>query len=193
MHILLSIYLNSRIALILYVIYNNLKATQRVHIAHASSVRFLLIDIMASWEASFRKGVIAFRTSKYEKALEMFDEVLSWPILFIFNFINDEWPQAIANGGELYNVYDSRAAALEKLGKIKPALRDSRRVIELAPEMRHVGCLREKTRHDSLNITRDILVLHVFSWSWKNILWPWTWSAWHWNASLHNTPFVGRN
>ncbi|KAF8527067.1 hypothetical protein JB92DRAFT_3139975 [Gautieria morchelliformis] len=73
---------------------------------------------MSSWEESFRKGVIAFRTSEYEKALKSFDE-------------------AIENGGRRYNVYDSRAAVLEKLGKFRQALRDSRKAIELAPEMRH--------------------------------------------------------
>ena len=62
-------------------------------------------------------------------------------IIIIFSIIDHVCSQAIEKGGEHYNVYDSRAAALEKLGKFKQALRDTRRVIELAPEMRHVGYL----------------------------------------------------
>ncbi|KAF8580946.1 hypothetical protein K439DRAFT_1393208 [Ramaria rubella] len=71
-----------------------------------------------AWERSFRRGIFAFRDLKYEQAVKHFDE-------------------AISKGGERCNVYDSRAAAYEKLDNIKQALRDSRKAIELGPDMRH--------------------------------------------------------
>ncbi|KAF8518371.1 hypothetical protein BU17DRAFT_48792 [Hysterangium stoloniferum] len=70
------------------------------------------------WEESFRKGVAAFRVSNFEEALQCFDE-------------------AIQLDGTRYKAYDSRAAIYEKLGRPKDALRDSRKVIELAPELQH--------------------------------------------------------
>ncbi|GJJ14866.1 hypothetical protein Clacol_009135 [Clathrus columnatus] len=72
-----------------------------------------------NWENSFLKGVTAYRVSQFDEALLHFNE-------------------AIANGGQRYNVYDSRAATFEKLGQVKNALHDSRKVIELAPTMRQV-------------------------------------------------------
>lgn len=66
--------------------------------------------------------------------------------LNLFNF------KAIANGGQKYNVYDSRAATFERLGNIKAALHDSRKVIDLAPEMRQVS---------STNLETSVILHHI--------------------------------
>ncbi|CCM03118.1 uncharacterized protein FIBRA_05239 [Fibroporia radiculosa] len=70
---------------------------------------------MENWKTAFRKGIYHYREGKFEEALVLFDEA-----------INSGEPESI--------VYDSRAAVNEKLGNIRDALRDSKRVIDLAPQ-----------------------------------------------------------
>ncbi|KII89340.1 hypothetical protein PLICRDRAFT_29633 [Plicaturopsis crispa FD-325 SS-3] len=67
-----------------------------------------------SWSSIFSKGVSSFQISEIEQALSYFN-------------------QAIELGANHYNVYDSRAAAYEKLGRPKEALLDAKKVIDLAP------------------------------------------------------------
>ncbi|OSX67276.1 hypothetical protein POSPLADRAFT_1042521 [Postia placenta MAD-698-R-SB12] len=43
-------------------------------------------------------------------------------------------PQAIVLGPNEFSIYDSRAAVFEKLGRVKDALRDSKKVIDLGPQ-----------------------------------------------------------
>ena len=52
---------------------------------------------------------------------------------------NDAYAQAIQAGANVHNVYDSRAATYEKLGKFEDALKDSGRVIKIAPTLVHVS------------------------------------------------------
>ncbi|KZT75046.1 hypothetical protein DAEQUDRAFT_807310 [Daedalea quercina L-15889] len=70
---------------------------------------------MSSWKQLFQKGVAMFRAGQLDDALALFTEALTLE----------------ANE---YTLYDSRAAVQEKLGKTKDALRDSKRVIDLAPQ-----------------------------------------------------------
>ncbi|KAK7695316.1 hypothetical protein QCA50_002506 [Cerrena zonata] len=74
--------------------------------------------------SSFHKGVESFKSGNLEAALQHFTE-------------------AIQEGSQdsNVNVYDSRAAVYEKLGKRKEALLDCKKVIELAPA-RWQGYLR---------------------------------------------------
>lgn len=49
------------------------------------------------------------------------------------------YTQAIQAGANIHSVYDSRAAAYEKLGKLKDALKDSCEVIKIAPTLVQVS------------------------------------------------------
>ena len=49
------------------------------------------------------------------------------------------YTQAVQAGANIYSVYDSRAAAYEKLGKLKDALNDSCQVIKIAPTLVQVS------------------------------------------------------
>ena len=49
------------------------------------------------------------------------------------------YTQAIQAGANIHSVYDSRAAAHEKLGKLKDALKDSCEVIKIAPTLVQVS------------------------------------------------------
>lgn len=51
----------------------------------------------------------------------------------------DAYTQAIQAGANIHSVYDSRAAAYEKLGKLKDALKDSGQVIKIAPALVQVS------------------------------------------------------
>ncbi|KAF8557679.1 hypothetical protein OG21DRAFT_1505176 [Imleria badia] len=68
-----------------------------------------------TWKATFDKGVACFKHGDLEQALAHMNQAAE---LESSNFI----------------IYDSRAAVHEKLGNIKAALRDSKRVIDLAPD-----------------------------------------------------------
>ncbi|EIW82812.1 hypothetical protein CONPUDRAFT_53327 [Coniophora puteana RWD-64-598 SS2] len=63
----------------------------------------------------FKEGVVCYKNGQYDKAIEHFTE-------------------ALLSNGDQYNIYDSRAAAFEKLGDIKAALLNAKKVIDLAPE-----------------------------------------------------------
>ncbi|PCH33940.1 hypothetical protein WOLCODRAFT_130080 [Wolfiporia cocos MD-104 SS10] len=69
---------------------------------------------MASWREYFEKGITSFQENKLNESLDLFTK-------------------AIDNGAKEYIVFDSRAAVYEKIGKTKESLRDSKRVIDLAP------------------------------------------------------------
>ncbi|KAF8645268.1 hypothetical protein AX16_008092 [Volvariella volvacea WC 439] len=69
-----------------------------------------------SWKDAFGQGVKQFQSGNYEKSIQLFTE-------------------ALANGGDQhYAVYDSRAAAFEKLNRYQEALRDSKNVIQTAKD-----------------------------------------------------------
>ncbi|KZT24473.1 hypothetical protein NEOLEDRAFT_1134845 [Neolentinus lepideus HHB14362 ss-1] len=67
-----------------------------------------------SWKDHFDEGVKAFRSSNLEEALTHFSK-------------------AVECGGTHFNVYDSRAAVLERLGRTKDALRDAKATIDADP------------------------------------------------------------
>ncbi|KAL0580631.1 hypothetical protein V5O48_001361 [Marasmius crinis-equi] len=70
------------------------------------------------WKPAFRKAVESFKTSKFDEALEFLNRV----------------GQAVENGGgEQYVVLDSRSAVYSKLGEMRLALLDAKKVIQLAP------------------------------------------------------------
>lgn len=69
-----------------------------------------------SWKASFNDGISSFRSSLLDDALQHFNKAIE------------------LGGDQQYLVYDSRAAVYEKLEKPKDALRDARKVIELAKD-----------------------------------------------------------
>ncbi|KAJ3499987.1 hypothetical protein NMY22_g19414 [Coprinellus aureogranulatus] len=69
-----------------------------------------------SWKQHFSAAVKHFRSGELKDALKAFNE-------------------AIDSGGDKeYIIYDSRAAVLEKLGRLKDALKDARKAVEVAPE-----------------------------------------------------------
>ncbi|KAI0785060.1 hypothetical protein C8Q75DRAFT_735794 [Abortiporus biennis] len=68
-----------------------------------------------TWKDHFSLGVASFKAEKYEDAVSHFTKVIEL-------------------GGNAHSVYDSRAAAYEKSGKVKEALRDSKMVVNLTPE-----------------------------------------------------------
>ncbi|KAI0673343.1 hypothetical protein C8Q78DRAFT_1067697 [Trametes maxima] len=70
---------------------------------------------MTSWKPEFTQGVSHFRAGKLEEAIDCFS-------------------QALKLGGDGSIIYDSRAAAYQKLGKLKNALRDAKAVIDLQPD-----------------------------------------------------------
>lgn len=114
-----------------------------------ASPQYSLANPVVSWKEHFRDGIIAFRAGNYENAVECFDEVCLDYSRYGILQLDHVCAQAIAKRGESFQLYDSRAAALEKLGRIKQALRDSRKTIDLAPEKCHVGDfkLRSATSH----------------------------------------------
>ncbi|KAF5369513.1 hypothetical protein D9758_002775 [Tetrapyrgos nigripes] len=67
------------------------------------------------WKKPFTESVAAFKARKYGKALKLLDQALE------------------RGGSQQYIVYDSRAAAHEKLGNTKEALLDIKKTIQLAP------------------------------------------------------------
>ncbi|KDQ19423.1 hypothetical protein BOTBODRAFT_142974 [Botryobasidium botryosum FD-172 SS1] len=74
---------------------------------------------MAAWKGEFSLGVSAFRESRLDDALEHFTNAIS------------------QGGSTSHIVLDSRAAVLEKLGRIADALKDSREAIKVAPQAVH--------------------------------------------------------
>ncbi|KAI0315800.1 hypothetical protein OF83DRAFT_1061466 [Amylostereum chailletii] len=71
------------------------------------------------WKPFYDKGVASFRKGDLESALSQFTK-------------------AIGNGGDAtYIIYDSRAAVYEKQGRMKEALQDSKKVIDIAPKQWH--------------------------------------------------------
>ncbi|TFK55738.1 hypothetical protein OE88DRAFT_654163 [Heliocybe sulcata] len=67
-----------------------------------------------SWKEHFDRGVKAFRSSNLEEALTHFT-------------------RAVESGGNHVNLYDSRAAVLERLGRSKDALKDAKATIDADP------------------------------------------------------------
>lgn len=85
--------------------------------------------------SAFRQGVGCFKSAQFSEALSHFDkvsliftDVCTGGDLFILDF-----QLAMAQGATGHIVFESRSAALEKLGRISEALKDARKVIELVP------------------------------------------------------------
>ncbi|KAJ7600753.1 hypothetical protein C8J56DRAFT_911192, partial [Mycena floridula] len=72
-------------------------------------------EMSQSWKEPFAEGVSCFKKARYSNALQHFDEAIN------------------SGGDQQYAIFDSRAAVYEKLEKGKEALRDARKVIQLAP------------------------------------------------------------
>ncbi|KZP31795.1 hypothetical protein FIBSPDRAFT_1037347 [Athelia psychrophila] len=70
------------------------------------------------WKTPFSKGVHSYRAADFETAINYFTE-------------------AAQLKGEEYTIYDSRAAAFEKTGRLKDALRDAKKVIDVSPDRWH--------------------------------------------------------
>ena len=92
-----------------------------------------------SWKRYFLEGIEHFRRQDIDKALESFDKVKG-NILFLAS--NTSWsrhpPQAIKLANDTsYVLYDSRASAYEKQNRLKDALRDAKKTIEIAPKQWH--------------------------------------------------------
>lgn len=93
-----------------------------------------------TWKLAFEAGVAAFKSGSFGQAVRLFDEVrppsrnsplhLGQPA--------DGSPhvpsQALDLGGRRMIVLDSRAATLQKLGRIPEALEDARAMVELEPQ-----------------------------------------------------------
>ncbi|TCD65662.1 hypothetical protein EIP91_002335 [Steccherinum ochraceum] len=69
---------------------------------------------MSQGKDAFKKGVSAFRTGKTNEALQYFTDAIKLGVVDVA-------------------AYDSRAAVLEKLGRHKEALNDSKKVIDIDP------------------------------------------------------------
>ncbi|KAI9443283.1 hypothetical protein H4582DRAFT_1923664 [Lactarius indigo] len=72
-----------------------------------------------SWKKFFAEGIEHFRCQDIDKALESFDQAIS-----------------LANDTS-YVLYDSRASAYEKRNRLKDALRDAKKTIDIAPKQWH--------------------------------------------------------
>lgn len=91
------------------------------------------IKDMAStpWKEHFNLGISLYKEEKYEEAVEVFTKV-SHQAITPFPFAESR-RQAISVNGDEKQLFDSRASALEKLGRYKVALKDAKRVVDLAP------------------------------------------------------------
>lgn len=87
---------------------------------------------MPSWKQLFQKGVAMFRAGQLDDALALFTEVGHHGRLIHAGAYSAN--QALSLEANEYTLYDSRAAVKEKQGKTKDALRDCKRVIDLAPQ-----------------------------------------------------------
>ena len=98
----------------------------------------------------FNQGINLFKQGKYENALDKFSEVspvlrrISISLWMICN-------KAIKLKPMDKQIYDSRAAVLEKLGRHVEALKDSKKVIDLAPQ--------------SWQVATHLLILPACTWS----------------------------
>ncbi|KAH9042062.1 hypothetical protein EDB85DRAFT_1886081 [Lactarius pseudohatsudake] len=72
-----------------------------------------------SWKKFFAEGIEHFRCQDIDKALESFDQAIS-----------------LANDTS-YVLYDSRASAYERQNRLKDALRDAKKTIDIAPKQWH--------------------------------------------------------
>ncbi|KAH9065347.1 hypothetical protein EDB87DRAFT_1057606 [Lactarius vividus] len=72
-----------------------------------------------SWKKFFAEGIEHFRCQDIDKAIESFDQAIS-----------------LANNTS-YVLYDSRASAFEKQNRLKDALRDAKKTIDIAPKQWH--------------------------------------------------------
>ncbi|OBZ79928.1 hypothetical protein A0H81_01237 [Grifola frondosa] len=70
------------------------------------------------WKTAFYKGILSYRAGNLESALAQFSE-------------------AIDCGANEHTVYDARAAVNQKLGRVKDALQDSKKVLDLEPNRWH--------------------------------------------------------
>ncbi|KAJ3007513.1 hypothetical protein NUW54_g3522 [Trametes sanguinea] len=70
---------------------------------------------MSSWKTYFTKGTGHLRAGRYQEAIDCFSE-------------------ALRLGGDAASVSEYRAAAYQKVGKLKDALRDAKTVIDLRPD-----------------------------------------------------------
>ncbi|KAH0586239.1 hypothetical protein H2248_007491 [Termitomyces sp. 'cryptogamus'] len=70
-----------------------------------------------AWKPSFNQGITSFKELRLDEALNHFSKALK-----------------CIGGDQQHVIYDSRAAAYEKLGMPKEALRDAKFVIKLAPD-----------------------------------------------------------
>ncbi|KAG8214102.1 hypothetical protein J3R82DRAFT_10861 [Butyriboletus roseoflavus] len=86
-----------------------------------------------AWQATFDKGVVCFKRGDLEGALIHMNQV-RFNIRDIAVIPKSEFQQAAELQGGTFIIYDSRAAVHEKLGNLKAALLDSKRVIDLAPD-----------------------------------------------------------
>ncbi|KAL7416511.1 hypothetical protein BDY24DRAFT_439014 [Mrakia frigida] len=84
-----------------------------------------------NWKEPFEQGIASYKSKSYGEALIAFD-------------------LALKVGGKRVAVLDSRAAVLEKLGRLKDALQDARGVIELTPTSSK-GYLRSSHLFELLN------------------------------------------
>ena len=73
-------------------------------------------------------------------------------------YSDDASTQAIQAGADVHNVYDSRAATYEKLGKLKDALKDSGQVIKIAPTLVQVSGAPKHPRSKPMSCYRAICV-----------------------------------
>ncbi|KAK0201820.1 hypothetical protein DFS33DRAFT_1350310 [Desarmillaria ectypa] len=91
-----------------------------------------------AWQAYFESGIVHFKKSKYQDAVQLFTK-------------------AIDNGGDQqFLIFDSRAAAYGKLNNPVDALRDAKKVIDLAPT-RWQGYLRAAhIFHDMCKLDQSI-------------------------------------
>ncbi|KAH7925539.1 hypothetical protein BV22DRAFT_1088860 [Leucogyrophana mollusca] len=101
------------------------------------------------WKDAFAKGVASYKKSQFSDALTHFDE-------------------AITLGCDQFSIYDSRAAVYEKIGNFKAALRDSKKVIDLAPERwqgyaRSARLFHQLEKHEAVVRMADLALERVKS------------------------------
>jgi len=105
---------------------------------------------MPSPGAFYASGVAAYRAATYETAVDLFTEVRLVPSLPVSSSSSSAHlqlsAQAISLAPTSAKLYDARAGAYDKLGRLQDGLIDAREVVKLLPSSHKVRPSRSSPR-----------------------------------------------
>ena len=107
---------------------------------------------MPSPGAFYASGVAAYRAATYETAVDLFTEVRLVPSLPVSSSSSSSSAhlqlsaQAISLAPTSAKLYDARAGAYDKLGRLQDGLIDAREVVKLLPSSHKVRPSRSSPR-----------------------------------------------